>query len=271
MATIDQATFVMKLLKQRHDELISATKVLVKEMASEDAGKKKQANLTVLQRAKDLTAVVPAEAVPEWLKGLEGVTDKFSHDSINSAGLLLTVISLLSELNSYQWITDTGDEAAFDFDAIFERYKNESRLPELFDEIIKLLQDMHASGDIDSNAMLNALSKVISTLKACKGGSYFSLNSAWDFLINFLNNYMWGALVQVPTLGPILVALEKTMKDAESEMSKVHSLVRNELKRSVEVEVKALAGKTSFDFVGYDRSGRFNPPPAPRLLPAPTP
>lgn len=270
MASIDGATFVMKLLRERHDELIRATKVLLQEIAGEDLARKKQASEAVFQKAKDLNAVIPAEEVPGWLKAMQEATDQFNNGRFASSWLLERIIGFNVKLNNHQWLVEKGDEAAVDFDAIFDRYRNESRLPELFDEIIKMLQEMHASGDIDSNAMLNALSKVISTLKACKGSSYFSINSAWDFLISFLNNYMWGALVAVPTFGPVLAALDKTIKEAEVEMAKVHSQVREELKRSVEIEVKPLIGKTSFDFIGYDRTGRFRPPVASFGLPAPS-
>lgn len=139
------------------------------------------------------------------------------------------------------------------FDAIFQHYKSQSRLAELFDEIIKILEEIQASGEIDSVAMMNALGKVIATLKKNKNGSYFSLNGAWSFLITFLKNYMWAELSKLPVLGTAMGALEKTIEETNEEMSKVHSEIQHEMMTTVENEVKGLQKKTSFQFIEFNK------------------
>ena len=144
---------------------------------------------------------------------------------------------------------------AFDFDSIFEHYKSESRLPELFDDIIRILEEIQSSGEVDSLTMMTALGKVLATLKQNKDGSYFSINSAWEFLVSFLKNYMWGELSKIPVLGTAMAALEKTIKETNEEMFKVHSSVEAEMSNVVEAEIKGLKNKSSFKFVSYDKSG----------------
>lgn len=270
MADSEKVAFVERLVREKHDVLLRVARSLLEVIAGENMESKKQAAFETNRRASDLNAVLPSTDVPKWLVDLQSVLAGFEGNRITAPSLLGSLIPITAALETQRWVFDKRSEAAFDFDAIFNHYKKESRLPELFDEIIRILEEMHAGGEIDSNAMLSALSKVISTLKTCKDGSYFSLNGAWQFLINFLNNYMWGALAALPALGPALAALDKTIRETETEMSKVHSQVRDELKKSVEGEVKALAGKTAFEFISYDRTGRFSPPMNTPLLPPAT-
>ena len=128
-------------------------------------------------------------------------------------------------------------------------------MTELFDEIIKILEEIEASGEVDSLTMITALGKVIATIKKNKAGSYFAINSAWSFLTTFLKNYMWAELSEIPVLGTAMKALEKTIKETNEEMYKVHNQVQEEMARTVEDEVKGLKNKTSFKFLGYDKSG----------------
>lgn len=134
-------------------------------------------------------------------------------------------------------------------------------MPELFEKIISILTDIHDSGEVDSVAMLKALGKVIATIKKCKDGSYFSLNSAWEFLLSFLKNYMWEELSKLPILGSAMEALEKTIKETNEEMFKLHTQVQNEMKSTVEREIRVLANKSTFDFITYNKGGHLLPDP----------
>lgn len=169
-------------------------------------------------------------------------------------------------LDEHVWSFEQNPEASFDFDSIFEHYKKESRLPQLFDEIVELLEEIQNSGEVDSLMMLRALGKVIATIKRSKDGSYFSMNSAWDFLLNFLNNYLLAELSKIPVLGTALEALEKTIKEADAEMCSLHKNLRNELIRVVGEDVKALSRNASFPFLTYNESGNLQTPkPIPQL------
>jgi hypothetical protein len=191
----------------------------------------------------------------------------FTSGKWTAPDFLVHFVKAKGQSEAHHWEFGQVSEAAFDFDSIFEHFKKESRLPEFFDQIIRLLEEIEASGEVDSVSMLRALGKVIATIKKCKDGSYFSLNSAWEFLLSFLNNYMWGELSKLPVLGTALEALGNTIKEAEEEMFKVHKQVQDELVRTVTSEVKALTDKSEFPFVTYGRSGHLLPMSGNRQLP----
>lgn len=267
MTTNESLQFFLRLIKEKHTALVSAAHVLLINLAGDDPNQKKARAKMALQAATDLQAVLSNNDIPQWLKDTVNYLTYFTNGQWSSSDLLQNFIAAKALLDSHKWVFDQEAETAFDFDAIFEHFKKESRLPELFDEIIRLLEDIESSGEVDSVTMHRALGKVVSTIRKSRDGSYFSLLSGWEFLLSFLNNYMWGELSKLPVLGTALEALGKTIKETDEEMSKVHRQVQEEMVRTVTTEVKALTDKSSFPFIFYDRTGHLLPNGGSRLLP----
>lgn len=263
----DSVQFFFRLVKEKHSNLVASASTLLREFAGDDPNAKKSCAESTLQAASDLRAILSKNDVPDWLNNTINAVSQFTRGNWSAKDFLPNFIDVKRQLDTHRWQFDQVTEAAFDFDSIFEHYKKESRLPELFDDIIRLLEEIESSGEVDSVNMLRALGKVIATIKKCKDGSYFSLNSAWEFLLSFLNNYMWGELSKLPLLGTALEALGKTIRDADEEMFKVHKQVQEELVRTVTTEVKALTNKSDFPFVTYNRNGRLFPHTETRQLP----
>lgn len=186
----------------------------------------------------------------------------FVNGPLTPPDFLENFISWKPQCDNHRWVFEEDDETAFDFDAIYERFKKESRLPELFDQVVRTLEEIHASGEVDSVTMLRALGKVISTIKKCKDGSYFSLNGAWEFLLSFLKNYLWGELSNLPVFGTAMTALRKTIEELNDEMFSLHSKIQSEMAKTVETEIKNLEGKSEFRSIAYDKTGRLLPGPA---------
>lgn len=267
MTTNDSLQFFLRLIKQKHELLRERGDSLLRALAGEDPSTKKSAAGAMLQAANDLRAVLSNGDIPPWLSVALIQLPHFLEGRCNSFDLLNNFIPLKSSLEKHRWVFDESAEIPFDFDSIFDHFKKESRLPELFDEIVRLLEEIQGSGAVDSLTMLRALGKVISTFKRCKDGSYFSLNSAWEFLLSFLNNYLWGELSKLPILGTALEALGNTIRETNDEMYRLHTQVRDEMTRVVEEEVKVLADKSIFPFVAYDKNGHLLQSPTTRQLP----
>jgi hypothetical protein len=245
----------MRFVAEKHNELIASLNDLVNALVSENIeAKKSKANIS-LTKANDLKSSISQQDYPAWLPPLIQGLEYFSNNQWKAHDLIAHLIGNITQIKSHKWVFENPSESAFDFDSIFEHYKSQSRLSELFDEIIKILEQIQDSGEIDSVAMMAALGKVIATLKQNKEGSYFSINSAWSFLVSFLENYMWAELSKLPVLGTAMEALEKTIQETNEEMHKVHSEIQSEMKNLVEAEVKGLQKKTEFQFIGYDKAG----------------
>jgi len=259
MAKDERMEFYVRLLREKHKDLVTASANLLVEMGRENREKKIAAAQVALNAARDLRIILSSNDVPQWLPDLINSAQTFIGGGWSSSDFLGNFIGIKRRIEQHKWVFDEGGETAFDFDSIFEHYKNESRLPELFDQIVNILENIESSGEVDSITMINALAKVIATIKRCKDGSYFSLNSAWEFLLSFLKNYMWGELSKLPVLGTAMDALRKTIEETNEEMFKLHLKVEQEMNRTVEAEVKSLSHKSSFKFLEYSKNGHVLP------------
>ncbi|MDH0448135.1 MULTISPECIES: hypothetical protein [unclassified Shewanella] len=247
--------FHMRFVKEKHKELIESLNELVNHLVGEKLEVKKSKADVALTKSNDLKASISQQDTPDWLPSLIDALQRFKSGSWNQTHLINHLITYQKKIKEHVWIFDNPSEQAFDFDAIFQHYKSESRLSELFSEIVTILEQIQNSGEVDSVSMMSALGKVIATLKQNQDGSYFSINSAWSFLVSFLKNYMWSELSKIPVLGSAMEALEKTIKETNEEMFRVHNNVQASMRELVEAEVKGLVNKSSFSFVGYDKTG----------------
>lgn len=257
---------LIRLLKEKHRAVSANLDTFLRVLAGEDLQAKKLHAEYSLTAAKDLRGVLAQQDVPDWLNILLSVIPGFISGSITSADLLINLIPQKEPIERHRWLFDGSVEQAFDFDAIYEHFKRESRLPELFDQVIKILQEIHDSGEIDSVMMMQALGKVISTIKKSKDGSYFSLISAWDFLISFLRNYIWEEISNLPVFGSAIVALRTTVGELNDEMFTLRQNMQDEMSKTVGAEIKKLDGKTNFSSVAYDKSGYLLPASTTPLL-----
>lgn len=255
MSTNESVLVFMRFVMEKHKDVISSLDQLVQALVGENAPNKVAKAEDALKKSKDLQSAISKQDSPAWLPGLIQGLHYYVSKSWNQTNLINHLIENIAIIKQHKWTFENAEEKSFDFDSIYEHYKSESRIPELFDEIIKILEEIQSSGEIDSRTMTAALGKVLATLKQNRNGSYFSLNSAWEFLISFLKNYMWSELSKLPMLGSAMEALEKTIKETNEEMFKVHSAIEKEMSNVVESEIKGLKGKSAFPFISYDRSG----------------
>lgn len=255
MASNASVEFHIRLVSEKHQELVTALDNLISVLVGEDHKKKEITASNVRTKANELMSAISKQDYPNWLNPLNTGLSNFVGKSWNSKYLINHLMENFPQIKNHKWVFEDPSKIAFDFDSIYKHYKKQSRLPELFDEIIKILEEIQKSGEVDSVAMMNALGKVIATLKQNKDGSFFSVNSAWSFLISFLKNYMWAELAKIPTLGSAMEALNKAINEANDEMHSIHTGLELEMKNTIESEVKGLQQKTEFHFIGYDKSG----------------
>jgi hypothetical protein len=255
MTSSESVAFFMRFITEKHKQVISSIDQLVDSLVSDTPEEKLNKAKSLLNKSKDLSSSISQQDCPTWLPSLIERLELFISGGHKATHLIKHLMTSNSEIKNFRWVFENKSEAAFDFDSIFEHYKSQSRLPELFDQIIKILEEIRESGEIDSASMMHGLEKVIATLKKSKKGSYFSINGAWAFLISFLKNYMWIELGKLPVLGSAMEALEKTIQEAGDEMEKVHMQVQQEMKNVVETDIKGLTKKSEFSFIGYDKSG----------------
>lgn len=251
---------LLKVVNNHHAAIVSSSEKLLKAMGEENLGHKRTLAADLLSKTYAILPFLHEDDVPDWsTKVVEYVTE-FTAGRIAAGDFLVKFIPLKTDIENQKWDFKNVGGNYFNFEAIFENYRKSSRLPQLFDEIIKTLEQIRDSGEIDSKAMLNSLTKIIATLKNSKGDSYLSLRGAWIFLTAFLQNYLWGEFAKLPGLGTAVEALRETIKQMDEEMATLHVQIKSELESTLADEIKVASGKSVFGFLSYDKNGNLLSP-----------
>jgi hypothetical protein len=229
----ESVQFFLRFLKEKHNLFISKLNSLLAVLVEENKEAKKKYAQAFYESAKDLKNNLSNQDSPHWLNESINGTDiyltHFNNPGINNT-LLMQLINIYQTAKSHKWQFDDPNKIlAFDFDSIYEQCKRESRIDELFDNIIVILKKIIESGAIDSILIKNTIEKLIATLNNHPNASYLSLQSMWGFLSLLMKNIIWEELERIPVLGPVIKALRKTIDEAELELKDLSKNLHNVL------------------------------------------
>ncbi len=255
----DGVDFYLSAVNERFSVLTSAITKLYSAIAENNPDNQEKLAQITLSDAKHLNEILPQASRPSWLNALIGTLQNCLRAKKGTPNRFLPILELLlnnkKTIYDYKWVLDEEDAFLFDCDSIFERYKAESNLEQLLEQIIALLEKIMESGEIDSITIMNSLERVISTLKKNKSGSAFSLQTAWNFFKHFFASYLKKYLSDIPVLGDILTALVETIEHTDTELQGIQNKVNAELKTISENEIKNFEAKP---FIGYNSEGRLD-------------
>jgi|GEM_PF-1494806 len=257
----------IRAVRERQDKAVRALQGLIYEFPDASSDDRKALANQVIASLTALRAMFAESDAPQTILLLLRELEWFLNGAKQAGHLLDAVVPLRTQLERQTWDLSNEKDMAYDFDAVFNRYRSQSKLPELLDRIIQLMEQLHKSGEIDSLTLLRAIERVIATLKQGRNGSYFSFHGAWSFMISFLKNYIWAELAKLPGLGTAMEALEKTILEANEEMQHLQESVKNEIVTSLTADLKSLpkGAAVELDFISYTKTGNLHPG-----LPAPT-
>ena len=239
MAVIDE--FYVPLLTQRFREARTKVELMLQALFSERAGNERIATIQGARESLEaLRDVLPSEEYPAWLAGIIQNCDLMARkpggsDNIRAAILITT--ELWPAMKTHTWRLDEEHGVAFDFDAIFTRYRDENRVPELFDRLIAALEEIIESGAIDSLKARKELDRLVATLRKSKNGSYLATRSAWDFMISWMQNTGWKLFDEIPVLRAFVAGLRETINDGNEAIERTNEQMHIALSQEVQVDM----------------------------------
>ena len=214
-------------LREKYSEAVKATDSCIQLFLTNraDDAKQKQAVLA-FKAVETLFDLLPRQHRPLWLNQLKSSLNTlkaspFSPTSLSAATSIAT--QLYPQMRGHDWRFDDGNDNGFDFDRIYEDYRDQNRISELFDEIVGWLQQIIDSGEIDSIRAVNELNHMIATLLAARAGSYFATRGAWYFFTQWMQNTGWELMGDIPVLGAAVRGLKQTLDDTNTAMEKMHN------------------------------------------------
>lgn len=180
----------------------------------------------LLAAAKDLHDYLAEQDRPAWLKQILGATNKYVRgpDSNNAHEFLRAVMETYTSIGKV--ITNDHDPETLDFDALFTRFRDEQRLPELFDELIIIVGRIIASGEVDSIAALTALQQIVDLLRANRNGSFLAMKEAIS-VSGFLKNLAFVLLEKVPVVSELMEAYDRTSEQAAQKLAAIDDSIKS--------------------------------------------
>lgn len=245
----DSVEFFLRFLRERYNAFRQALTDFLQTLALNDREKKINTAKLVLASLGDLKRSMSTRDQPLWISTLE----QKLHWYINAeprhidAGLQVfqTILAVNSEIENQSWdFADSEANIAIDFAAIYQQYYRDSRVPELFEELVTQLQEIVDSCEIDSLQAIKALEKLVVTIKKNYRGDFFSTRGAWEFTHLFFKNYGIELLEDIPGLKHIVKAVRKTMSELDLEFAQVLDHIRQRLMEASKADLPMLQYKS---------------------------
>ncbi len=240
-------TLLINLVNEKYGVLKSQLVNLLKTMSENNHKAKLEDSILLNKAAMNLANILAESDRPGWLNQILSCTNEFTlqHKDSNSImpgsswQLLNKLMRLYYPVLNHKWDFSTQKgKHYYDFDAIYKKYRDESKLESLFDALIETLEKMVNSGEIDSLTALNSLNELIELLDNNKTSSYFSTMASWEFVKNFTCNIIWEQLDSIPGIKTIKKAFEKTLSETDIELTDLHKKIANEIKEKYKVTIR---------------------------------
>ena len=140
----------------------------------------------------------------------------------------------------HKWMFDFSEDGGFDFDGVFEKYEAQSRIPDLFDKLVEILEQVVQCDELDKRSVVRTLETMIATLKKNRKGSYFGVIGTWNFVATYLKHCAWNTLAEIKVLKVLTTSLRQTLDDTNKAMAKLHEDMAGEFEKQLKVQLPAL-------------------------------
>ena len=233
MVTNASAELTIRLITERHAELVKCIDQMQTVFSDNNNEAKVKLANQALDKVTTLRESLSSQDRPPWLEPLASSLDRYCKrpaDGNTRTHVMTTIAQAWTPLHNYAVkFVDDSSVKPFDFDGVYDKYFKQSKLPQLFDELVEQLDKIIASNELDSRKIAHALTLLAATLKKNRNGSFFSLICTWDFTRSYTKNVLWEAIDECPGLKVFTKALRKTMEEMDTEMQTLHKNVKEDL------------------------------------------
>jgi len=241
------ASLLLNLVHEKYNTIKSRLSSMLNALSENNHKAKLDESVLLHDSAMDLANILATSDRPNWLNEIIASTNEFTsqHQDPNSIvsgsswNLLQRLMKIYQPALSHKWNFSNHKGAYhYDFDSIYQKYRDESDLESLFGALIESLETMVNSGEIDSITAINSLRELIEILEENKSSSYFSTLTTWEFVKSFTYNLVWEQLDSIPGIKPMRKAFEKTLSDTDIELKLLHKNIADEIKEKYKVTIE---------------------------------
>ena len=245
MTQSESVQVFLRFLNQRYEEFRSQLENMLKTMSSNDKEAKLNASRQFLTAGSGLALTLAASDRPDWLKNLIDNTEWYvgNHEDYEANHThTMQIIARYDQAMNHEWsFSHTDTEEDYSFDELYERYRKDSKAQELNDTLVDTLNYMIDSCEIDSVSAINSLNELIFLIEQNTSGSYSSIFATHEFISKFMKNSTWMQIRKIPGVKTFKDAFEKTAKEMDTELDKLHKDIVSELQERYDAAIKPQA------------------------------
>lgn len=208
-----------KLLNAKQADLRQATESLLNIIAGTSAAEKRSAVERFNSILKIMATVIPEDETPHWIKRCRSTSDQYlnelERDPNAPRELLTSIAQYYGEIRNHKWHIEDEPEGftGVDFSEINTRIYTESEMPELFNKLAQLIQEVVDSDQVDSITAKNTLQTIIDSINRNSQKDAFSAKMFWTFGRAYLRNVV-PEIIRITKVGAaILDAYSKTVDE----------------------------------------------------------
>jgi len=224
MVSNTQAAHIRELIDERHSSVKREFDCLLGQIARANLDGIKSANSRLVNAINELKAAVATRHWPKWLRDLSDHCVNYQNNHNN--GIATWDAHLRSVMNNYiplfqeNWTFGGNDNILFDSSEIIEKSLLDSKVNEFYDNLIKCLEELLKSGEVDSVRASSDLERIIANLKKSKEDEFFSKFINWQFVRRLIPNIIASYVRESDITGPILKAIEQTSAELDGSFEK---------------------------------------------------
>ncbi len=176
---------------------------------------------------------------PAWVIRLLAVSTQFiqNRNDIATRNALISLISgIRSEISLYDWNLG-GYQSDYNFEEIYKKYKTESRLPELFDELISLIENILNDQEIELADSEKKIKLLLTIIRSNNKKSLFADQSILNYLIFFIKEFLLNLSQNIPGLREFIEALITTAEKIKDEIEVTRRKTEDEIKSKTKVDL----------------------------------
>lgn len=257
MSTHSSAELHNRFLTERSDVIRQRFDTLLHNLVSSDAQAKVSAASALIENLRVLKSGLSRQDTPAWVTRLEHELQRYVSDpGGHGPRLINALIEEARALRAQRWDLEPDDEEGLgvDFADLFNRCVEESRLSELYEELVRQLEAVIASGEIDSLKVIRNLERLIATIRCNMRGSYVSVRGLHVLVSTVVRNLVIEAVHEVPVLRTLAKAIEKTIDEIDEQAALVDQ-----------------QGRSAYQIVAAEYGMRIPSQPSPLSLAPPKP
>lgn len=233
-----------RLIREKHTDLIKLFNKLEKIISLDDKEAKIILVKSVLDNAHLLADNLASSDTPDWLHNLIHECQKLVNNQNNTnvrAEFLKKMYLIKPMLLTHSWdFTRPEGEVFPNVDNIFEQCKKESDIEELFNELVKSLEEIIASDLIDSRKMLQDIERLIDIINGSKKASYLMMFSNWELFKRLCKNISWEYLDSDSIIGPLFRGFRKTANQVNIKFGELDKSFQEQTQEKLEIDFQYL-------------------------------